>query len=86
VLSRNDASGRPVSYLAPRILPQGSAVSGETATSVLANEVDRLDLIAFRTLRDPARAWQIADANDAMDPFELCRAAGAIVRLPGTTP
>jgi nucleoid-associated protein YgaU len=32
---------------------------------------DRLDLIAARTLGDPLLFWRIADANDAMNPFDL---------------
>jgi hypothetical protein len=85
-LWRYDASGRLVHYLGPRILPQGSAVSGATTTRVRAAEVHRLDLVAYRTLRSAEQAWRIADANDAMDPFELCERSGANLRLPSSTP
>jgi hypothetical protein len=51
---------------------------------VQASEVDRLDLVAFRALRDPLQAWRIADANLAMDPLGLCRRAGDPLRLPGS--
>ena len=37
---------------------------------------DRLDLIAARYLGDPTAAWQIADANAALDPDELTGAGG----------
>jgi hypothetical protein len=73
--------GHLVRYLAPRILPD---VPGPGATTVQASEVDRLDLVAFRALRDPLQAWRIADANLAMDPLGLCRRAGDPLRLPGS--
>jgi hypothetical protein len=83
-LTRTDASGRLVRYLAPRILPQGAAVAGGGRTQVRPGEVHRLDLIANRTLRAPQLSWRIADANDAMDPFELCDHAGQAIDLPGS--
>ncbi|WP_037501205.1 hypothetical protein [Solirubrobacter soli] len=84
-LARYDASGRLVRYLAPRILPQGSAIAGGGRTQVRPAERHRLDLVANRTLRAPTQSWRIADANDAMDPFELCERAGTILELPGST-
>lgn len=83
-LVRQDASGRLVRYLAPRILPQGEAVAGGGTTQVRPDERHRLDLVANRTLRAPQQSWRIADANDAMDPFELCERAGTILDLPGS--
>jgi hypothetical protein len=77
-------SGEAVNYLAVRILPLGESVSGATTTMVQANEVDRLDLIANRTLGDPEQAWRIADANDAIDPFAICHQAGALLKLPAS--
>jgi hypothetical protein len=84
-LSRQEPSGRVVNYLAIRILPLGEAVAGPNATQVRANEIDRLDLIANRTLGDPLQAWQIADANDAIDPFALCQSPGTTLKLPAST-
>jgi hypothetical protein len=78
-LTRRDPSGRLVRYLAPRILP---LPAGTSTTTVKPGEVHRLDLIAYRALRDPEQAWRIADANAAMDPFALCERAGAELRLP----
>lgn len=43
---------------------------------------DRLDLIAYRTLGDPELFWQIADANNALDPFELTSEPGRKLRVP----
>jgi hypothetical protein len=83
-LRRLDGSGRQVTYLAIRILPLGASVAGDTTTTVQDSEVDRLDLIANRTVGDPLLAWRIADANDAVDPIELCRRAGALLKLPAS--
>lgn len=71
-------------YLALRILPLGSTVSGGTSTRVQATEVHRLDRVAYRTLSDAGQAWRIADANVAMDPFELCERADTVLQLPGS--
>ena len=50
--------------------------------SVRVASGDRLDLIAWRTLGKPTLFWQVADANDAIDPFELVHPAGRVIRLP----
>lgn len=84
-LTRQDDSGRVVTYLGTRILPFGESVAASTVAQVQANEVDRLDLIANRTLGDPSQAWRIADANDAINPFALCHRAGQPLRLPAST-
>jgi hypothetical protein len=81
-LSHADASGARVAYLAPRILPQGSTVASGTVTAVLSSEVHRLDLVAYRTLLNAELGWQIADANDAMNPFDLCAATGRRLNVP----
>ena len=81
-LHKRDPSGRVIRYLAPRILPFGSTVASGRTTTVGAAEVNRLDLIAQRTLGDVSAAWRIADANDAIDPFELVRAPGETLNLP----
>lgn len=83
-LTWQGGSGQAVNYLAIRILPFGDSVAGAAATTVQANEVDRLDLIANRILGDPEQAWRIADANDAIDPFALCNQAGALLKLPAS--
>lgn len=80
-LTIRDANGRPVRYLAPRILPQRTKTG--SSSTVGPGEVHRLDLIANRTLGDPEQAWRIADANAAMDPFALCARAGETLRIPG---
>ncbi len=76
------AGGTIVNYLAPRILPM--APPSLPVTQVRPAEVHRLDLIADRTLGNALLAWRIADANNAMDPFDLCAVAGAVLALPAT--
>ena len=74
------ANGVIVDYVAPRTLPMAPTTAA--VTTVRPEEVNRLDQIAQRTLANPLLAWTIADANNAMDPFDLCAAPGAVVALP----
>lgn len=60
---------RTVRYLRRRRLPELREVLPVAWHRVVA--ADRLDLIAARHLGDPLAAWQIADANLALDPEEL---------------
>jgi len=84
-LSRYDGTGRLITYLALRILPFGDDAAGAGTARVHANEVHRLDLVAYRTLGDAEQAWRIADANAAMDPFALCERTEQPLRLPAST-
>jgi hypothetical protein len=61
--------GRAVTYVRRRFLPQPQDLSLLREHVVVAGE--RLDRIAFAELGDAELAWQIADANRAMDPDEL---------------
>lgn len=81
-LTYTSPTGATVQYLAARILPLGSSVAGTQTTTVAPAEVDRLDLVAHRTLASAELGWQMADANDAMDPFELCTRPGDPLALP----
>jgi hypothetical protein len=83
-LTYTSPDGVTVTYLAPRILLAGSSVAGPARAAVAAGEVSRLDLVAYRTLGAATQAWQLADANDAMDPFELVASSGQMMALPGT--
>ena len=73
-------------WLAPRMLPQqtagGPGLPPAVTTVVADQERDRLDLIAYRTLRDPLLAYRISDANAAMDPFALCARTGTVLIIP----
>jgi hypothetical protein len=72
--------GQEVAYLTRRFIPPASALPllGEVSVT----EGDRLDLIAARALGDPEQFWRIADANEAMDPFELTAVPGRLLRIP----
>ncbi len=72
--------GRQIAYKARRFLPQGQALPllGEATARV----EERLDLITARSLGDPALFWQICDANNALDPFDLVDEAGRVLRVP----
>ena len=83
-----EQGARAVRYLRRRPLP------GPRDTRALALHVvalgDRLDLVAARHLGDALAAWQLADANLALDPFALTapEAEGdrLVVPFPGGVP
>ena len=72
--------GREIPYKRRRFLPQGDALP--LLTEVTVTQGDRLDLIAARTLGVSEVFWQVADANTAMDPFELTSEPGRRLRIP----
>lgn len=74
--------GVTVNWLVPPILNPGPASSSAQTAIVRPDEVNRLDLIAARVLGQAGLAWRLAEANDAMDPFDLCGDAGTVLRLP----
>lgn len=74
-------NGVRVTYLIPRMLPLAGAPAGRTA--IAPGEVHRLDLVANRTLSNPLLAYRLADANDAMNPFDVCASAGKVINVPG---
>jgi hypothetical protein len=75
--------GTTVVYLAPRMLSLTPAATTAT-TRIGDGEINRLDLVANRTLGNPLLAWRIADVNNAMNPFDLCGTAGRRIDVPGT--
>ncbi len=72
--------GREAVYKRRRFLPRGSAMP--LLITVAVTEGDRLDLITARTLGDPEHFWRVADANDAMNPFDLTTDIGRVLRVP----
>ena len=74
------ADGRRIPYKRRRFLPQGETLPLLAEVSV--GEGDRLDLIAARTLGDPEAFWQVCDANNAMNPFDLTDEVGRVLRIP----
>jgi nucleoid-associated protein YgaU len=73
--------GSRVIYKQRRFLPQRASAQGAPTVTVRAGE--RLDTIAARALGDPLQFWRIADANGAMNPFDLTQ-AGATLVVPST--
>jgi hypothetical protein len=76
--------GRVVAYKRRRFLSQGELMP--LLTEVTVTEGDRLDLITARTLGDPEHFWRVADANNAMNPFDLTAEVGRILRVPVPQP
>lgn len=78
---------REVRYSRRRELPDQRATRVVAVHRVTAG--DRLDLISATYLGDPEAAWQIADANTALDPADLTapEAEGdlVVIPLPGGT-
>jgi len=72
--------GRKTIYKRRRFLPQGERIPELQIVTVGTG--DRLDLIAARTLGDPLAFWQIADANNAMHPFDLTAEVGRVLKVP----
>ncbi|MEZ4734070.1 MAG: hypothetical protein R3E79_43815 [Caldilineaceae bacterium] len=74
--------GSPVTYVRRRFLPPGETQTLLVEVTVI--DGDRLDSITARTLGDPEQFWRLADANNAMNPFDLVAEPGATLRV--TTP
>jgi hypothetical protein len=79
-LVHTGADGRKVLYLVRRLPPQPEAVA--VLSSVPVTEDTRLDTLAYRFFGDPKQSWRIADANAALDPFELIAEPGRHLRIP----
>jgi nucleoid-associated protein YgaU len=62
------AEGERVIYKRRRLLPNAPL---PTDRSVVVRAGERLDTIAARMLGDPLQFWRIADASNAMNPFDL---------------
>jgi hypothetical protein len=61
--------GVEIAYLAPRIVPLPGRAT--VLSEYVVAEGDRLDTIAAVAIGDPELSWRIADANRALDPFDL---------------
>lgn len=71
--------GRAVVYVTRRFVPDRRGAP--LIVDVVVTDGDRLDLITARTLGDPLQFWRVADANDALDPFDLVATLGRRVRV-----
>lgn len=74
------ADGRTIAYVPRRFLPPGKALP--ILGDVIVQEFDRLDQITHQTLGEPEQFWQVADANDAMNPKDLTAEMGQRLRIP----
>ena len=72
--------GRKTTYVRRRFLPRGEDMP--LLVDVTVTDGDRLDLITARTLGDPEQFWRVADANNAMNPFDLTAEPGETIRVP----
>lgn len=71
--------GREITYVHRRFLRQGENLP--LLVEVTVTDGDRLDLITARTLGDPEQFWRVADANNAMNPFDLTAEPGQTLRV-----
>jgi hypothetical protein len=76
--------GREIPYKRRRFLPQGEELPLLVEVTVIQG--DRPDLVSARTLGVPEAFWRVADANNAMDPFELTREPDRRLRVPQPQP
>lgn len=72
--------GRNITYKRRRFLPHGTGLP--LLVEVTTGVDDRLDRITARTLGDPEQFWQICDANNAMNPFDLASEPGLPLSVP----
>lgn len=78
------ANGREIVYVTRRLLPRGETLP--LLAEVTVQQGERLDLVTYRTLGDPLQFWRIADANNAMNPFDLVEPEGQTLRIPVPQP
>ena len=76
--------GREIAYKRRRFLPQGENMP--LLAEVVVAQGDRLDLITARTLGVPEAFWRVADADNAMNPFDLTEEPGRRLRIPMPQP
>lgn len=72
--------GRKITYVRRRFLRRGENLP--LMVEVTVTDGDRLDLITGRSLGDPEQFWRVADANNAMNPFDLTAEPGDVLRVP----
>jgi len=68
-----------VPFLGRRFCPRGASLA--LLHEVRIAEGDRRDLLGWRHLGDPELWWQLADANDAVDPRVLTDTIGRALRI-----
>lgn len=73
--------GHEITYVRRRFLPQGEDRPLMVEVTVNESDRDRLDLITYRTIGNPEQFWRVADANNAMNPFDLTEEPGKVLRV-----
>jgi hypothetical protein len=76
--------GRTVTYKRRRFSPPADSLPTLAETAVQQGE--RLDHVTHRTLGDPLQFWRVADANSALNPFDLVDPEGQTLRIPVPQP
>jgi len=72
--------GDRIAYLTRRFCPFGQGLPLLSRAPVRGDE--RLDQLTARALGDPTQFWRVADANNAMNPVDLVRTPGRVLRVP----
>ncbi len=80
-IEERDGTRRAITYVRRRFRPTRRDDVGVQLVDHTVAPGERIDLIAARYLGDPRLFWQIADANDPLDPGALAARAGATVRV-----
>jgi hypothetical protein len=75
-----ERDGRVVKYVSRRFRPSPSELP--TLVEVRLSDGMRLDSIAATTLGQPELYWQICDANDDLNPFDLMDRVGQVLKVP----
>ncbi len=79
-----DTDGNQIPYKRRRFVPASSTM--QVVARLTVQPGDRLDLVAARALGASELFWQLCDANDAMNPFDVVDAPGTtlVLALPAT--
>ena len=68
-ITAHDGTTRQLAYVRRRFIPSPQGMT--TLLEHTVTEGDRLDNITARYLGDPAKFWQLCDANSALRPSDL---------------
>jgi hypothetical protein len=79
-LTETDADGqeRNIAYVLRRFIPD---VTGTTLVQHTVIQGDRLDNVTARYLGDPLQFWRVADANGVLQPEDLTKQPGQVIRI-----
>lgn len=72
--------GNIIPYLRRRFIPRAALIP--VAGEYTVTEGDRIDTIAYGLIGDPEMFWMLCDTNNEMNPGNLTRFTGRIIRIP----